>query len=403
MRKNLIIVLISLLLIGCGVDYKFKKAQELEKQGKHELAVVKYLALTEKYPNSSWAADALFSVAEIYDRQEDLVNAQSHYSKLIERFPDYPKAAYAQFKIAEISLRFIEFDTAETYFQNIVDKFPQTKYAEQSKEKLLEIAKIKKEVAKLMGEGELSYKRSEFEKAIEKFGQVLILNPAHQNAKKKKEQARTKQIESLIEEGDALCQRQRFTRAIATYRRIHEIDPTNPIVREKISSAELKRKGIIVHSKKSALIEKIKTLGYEKTIKDIKVYTKEGSLFISCNVTNNKNVILFRKGGGRNTSAFRFWLRDFFYEIVFKTGSLAFQVAPYVSSVEWIFNITHGTHDEYGKYSEHTKKAAVLKLTRSTAEQIQDWKYLAMKGFFEGTHPDWLLFESHWIAENYRD
>lgn len=140
MGKNLTIILIGLLLVGCGVDYKFKKAQKLEKQGRNKEAISQYLNLIQKSPRSPRKVDALFNVAEIYFRLK-------------------------------------EFEDAKSYFQNVVDKHPDTEYAEPSRQKLNEIEKIKNEVTELLKEGDLAYRDNKFKTAIEKYETAKTLNP----------------------------------------------------------------------------------------------------------------------------------------------------------------------------------------------------------------------------------
>lgn len=211
MGKNLTIILIGLLLVGCGGDYKFKKAQKLEEQGRNKEAINQYLNLIQKSPRSPRKVDALFNVAEIYFRLGDFKSSFSHYQELIKASPNHPKIAYIQFRCGESSFLDKEFEDAKSYFQDIVDKHPDTEYAERSRQKLNEIEKIKNEVAELLKEAILAYRDNEFKTAIEKYEAAKTLNP-YADVESKISQTKEKQsfVERVNEFNRILRQAKKF-------------------------------------------------------------------------------------------------------------------------------------------------------------------------------------------------
>jgi tetratricopeptide (TPR) repeat protein len=86
----------------------------------------------EKYPGTSFAADAQFSKAAIYYRfMRDFEKAILEYQKMVENFPDDWRVMKEPYSIINIAYCYIElkrYDDAIKEYQEIINAFPKTKW-----------------------------------------------------------------------------------------------------------------------------------------------------------------------------------------------------------------------------------------------------------------------------------
>lgn len=82
----------------------YKEGLELEKNGKKDFAVFKYFTITRNYPNSRWADEALFKIAEFYYENKDYFNARETFEKFIGQYPKSPLAKEAKAYLEGIAI-----------------------------------------------------------------------------------------------------------------------------------------------------------------------------------------------------------------------------------------------------------------------------------------------------------
>ncbi len=75
-------------LFRCGLDFQFRQAQKLEKNGYFVEAGFKYQNICQKYPSSRICPQALYRLGRIYQKNLKLYGqAVNYYKRLIEYYP----------------------------------------------------------------------------------------------------------------------------------------------------------------------------------------------------------------------------------------------------------------------------------------------------------------------------
>ncbi|MBU4376985.1 MAG: tetratricopeptide repeat protein [Candidatus Omnitrophica bacterium] len=85
-------------------DILYKEGLDLEKGGKRDFAVFRFFTITRNYPNSRWADEALFKIAEFYYENKDYFNARETFEKFIDQYPRSPLAEKAKAYLEEITV-----------------------------------------------------------------------------------------------------------------------------------------------------------------------------------------------------------------------------------------------------------------------------------------------------------
>jgi TolA-binding protein len=92
--------------------------------GEHEQARVEWRELTQRYPNSTLAADVAFETARSFDLEGRLKEARAAYKRLRARFPEHSIAPIAAFSEAEVLEQLGEFDAARALYESIRSEHP---------------------------------------------------------------------------------------------------------------------------------------------------------------------------------------------------------------------------------------------------------------------------------------
>ena len=80
------------------------RAANAERQGNFPEAQANLEELVATFPDSAWADDALLKLGQVYETQQQLVEARSMYRMLLERFPDSPLVPQTQARLGEINI-----------------------------------------------------------------------------------------------------------------------------------------------------------------------------------------------------------------------------------------------------------------------------------------------------------
>ena len=80
------------------------RAASAERQGNFPEAQANLEELVATFPESAWADDALLKLGQVYEAQQQLVEARSMYRTLLERFPDSPLVPQAQTRLGDINI-----------------------------------------------------------------------------------------------------------------------------------------------------------------------------------------------------------------------------------------------------------------------------------------------------------
>lgn len=146
-------------LSGCASNDKkevdtaesvFERAQELDKAGRTEEAIIKYQEVKNKYPYSKLATEAELAAADVSFREESYPDAQVAYQLFRDLHPKHPKTPFVIHRLAlsiyhqipetidrDLTLSNNAIDT----FNELIKQFPDSEYVAEAKEKRLECLK----------------------------------------------------------------------------------------------------------------------------------------------------------------------------------------------------------------------------------------------------------------------
>ncbi len=83
------------------------RATRAAQQGHFAEAQTDLEELIGTFPDSPWADDALLKLGEVYEGQQQLVEARAMYRMLLERFPDSSLAAQTQSRLGQVNVALI--------------------------------------------------------------------------------------------------------------------------------------------------------------------------------------------------------------------------------------------------------------------------------------------------------
>jgi len=135
--KTLVIIGLGLILGGmtsCGEESPaeiFAAAETAAaEQSTQELAIEKFTAFLERYPQHELAPRALKQLAMIAQQKGDMRGAIAHYKRLLENYPASDQADEAQFMIAFIYEEYLhDLEQARLAYQRVIDEYPNSELA----------------------------------------------------------------------------------------------------------------------------------------------------------------------------------------------------------------------------------------------------------------------------------
>lgn len=128
----------------------FARAQELEKDGRTEEAIMKYQEVKNKYPYSKLATEAELAAADVSFNEESYPEAQVGYQVFRDLHPKHPKISFVIYRLAMSIFKQIPetidrdltvaHSAIETY-DDLIKQFPDSEHIAEAKEKRLECLK----------------------------------------------------------------------------------------------------------------------------------------------------------------------------------------------------------------------------------------------------------------------
>jgi tol-pal system protein YbgF len=117
----------------------YQKNFLLLESGNNEQAINDFQEFLLLYPNSQYADDAQYWLAEAYYSKQDYISALVAYEQLIERYATTIKHAQAELKIAYCYYELKDFAQAKSLLTQIQQKYPQRSIARLASKKLAEM------------------------------------------------------------------------------------------------------------------------------------------------------------------------------------------------------------------------------------------------------------------------
>ena len=122
------------------VQQEYRQAFNLLKQARYNEAVMALRGFLTRHPDSEFAANARFWLAEAYYVNSLFGLALAEYSALIQRYPDSPKLTQAKLKAAFCRHELGQVDTALQQLEDLVREHPGTTAASLAQDRLAAIA-----------------------------------------------------------------------------------------------------------------------------------------------------------------------------------------------------------------------------------------------------------------------
>ena len=91
-------------LIGGKEQRLLARAAQAQRDGKLSDAQANLEELIAAYPNSAWTDDALLQIGEVYEAQQQLVEARAMYKTLLEKFSGSSLVPAAQVKLGSVNV-----------------------------------------------------------------------------------------------------------------------------------------------------------------------------------------------------------------------------------------------------------------------------------------------------------
>lgn len=95
-----------------------------------------FMVFLQKFPNSQYAPNAQYWIAEIYFSQGDMQNANTSFSKVISQYPKNSKIPDAMYKLATVQQRLGNNAKAKELLNQVVNQYPKTSAATLAKRML---------------------------------------------------------------------------------------------------------------------------------------------------------------------------------------------------------------------------------------------------------------------------
>ena len=119
-----------------AANLAYEKAFDLLKNKRYDDATTAFNQFVEKYPTSSYVANAYYWQGQLSFRTSDWVNAQTAFSAVVESFPASTKRAESIFKLGLIAEKQGKTAEAKKRFQQVVTDYPSSSVAQMAKSKL---------------------------------------------------------------------------------------------------------------------------------------------------------------------------------------------------------------------------------------------------------------------------
>ncbi|MCX7981858.1 MAG: tol-pal system protein YbgF [Syntrophales bacterium] len=117
----------------------YASAYENFRAGRYEQARQEFQNYLKAYPQSEYAANAQFWIAECYFNEKNYEQAVLEYEKVITGYPGSNKLPYALLKQGLAFLQLGDKTSARAIFQTIIKDYPNTNQASIARQKLLEM------------------------------------------------------------------------------------------------------------------------------------------------------------------------------------------------------------------------------------------------------------------------
>ena len=161
---------------GDTAEAAYSIAEEYDKDERYDEAIRRYQEVKNKFAYSRFATKAELAIADCYFKQESFAEAQVSYQSFKDLHPKHPQIDYVTYRLAlsyfkqlptTIDRDLTLSSNAILYFDEVETRFPSSEFVKDSKEKKTEC--VKKLAAKEEYIADFYYKRSFFDSALARY------------------------------------------------------------------------------------------------------------------------------------------------------------------------------------------------------------------------------------------
>lgn len=106
------------------------------KAGQYDQSAQLFQDFLQRYPNGSWAPNALYWLGESYYVTQNYALAQQQFQTLLDRYPTHDKAPGALLKVGLSQYGARQFDAAEATLAQVIERYPGTDAARTAADRL---------------------------------------------------------------------------------------------------------------------------------------------------------------------------------------------------------------------------------------------------------------------------
>ena len=124
------------LAAGAGERAAYDTAFAALRAGQYDQSAQLFQAFLQRYPNGTWAPNALYWLGESYYVTQNYQLAQQQFQALLDRYPTHDKAPGALLKVGLSQYGLKQVDAAEATLSQVVERYPGTDAARTADDRL---------------------------------------------------------------------------------------------------------------------------------------------------------------------------------------------------------------------------------------------------------------------------
>lgn len=121
---------------GEGERAAYEAAFDALKSGEYDRSATLFQDFLQRYPNGSWAPNALYWLGESYYVTQNYALAQQQFQSLLDRYPTHDKAPGALLKVGLSQYGANQVDAAQATLAQVVQRYPGTDAARTAQDRL---------------------------------------------------------------------------------------------------------------------------------------------------------------------------------------------------------------------------------------------------------------------------
>ncbi len=132
---------------GPEASERYQAAFDELDQGRYEAAREGFRQVVEAYPDSEYASNAVYWIAETYYAERSFEAAAEQFQRLLEAYPDSNKVADAQLKLGYVAFEQDRLSLAKERLEKVRTEYPESTAASLAEQRLAQIRQLQPDEA----------------------------------------------------------------------------------------------------------------------------------------------------------------------------------------------------------------------------------------------------------------